>query len=140
MGIIGKKEEHFLQKFFYPESVAIVGASRNPFRPNHNLVANQVKLGFKGKGYPINPETNEILGLRTYPDLKSIEGPVDLAILAVPYNLTPGLLHECVEKGIKRVTIVAGGFSETGEAGEKVQKEMAALLKQTGIRAGNPEM
>ena len=132
------EQDHFLQNFFYPESVAIVGASRNPFRPNHNLVANLVNLGFKGKVYPINPETDEILGLKTYPDLKSIEGPVDLAVLAVPYHLTPGLLKECVEKGIKRVTIVAGGFSETGEAGKKVQKEMAALLKQSGVRATGP--
>ena len=109
---------HFLHKFFYPESVAIVGASRNSLRPNHNLLANLVKLGFKGKVYPINPETTEILGVKTYPDLKSIEGPIDLAVVAVPYNLTPALLRDCVAKGIKRVTIVAGGFSKTGEEGK----------------------
>jgi len=84
---------HFLQKFFYPESVAIVGASRNPFRINYNLVATLVNLGFQGKIYPVNPEANEILGLKTYPDLKSIEGAVDLAVLAVPYNLTLSLLN-----------------------------------------------
>ncbi|MGA2958441.1 MAG: CoA-binding protein [Thermodesulfobacteriota bacterium] len=133
-----KEHDHFLHKFLYPESVAIVGASRNPLRPNHNILANLVNLGFKGKVYPINPETNEILGLRTYPDLESIEGPIDLAVVAVPYNLTPGLLQECVEKDIKRVTIVAGGFSETGEAGKKIQKEMAALLRQNGVRAIGP--
>jgi acyl-CoA synthetase (NDP forming) len=133
-----KEREHFLQKFLYPESVAIVGASRNPWRPNHNILVNLVNLGFKGRVYPINPETNEILGLKTYPDLRSIEGPIDLAVVAVPYNLTPGILQECVEKGIKRVTIVAGGFSETGEAGKRVQKEIAALLKQNGVRAIGP--
>jgi len=131
-------EHHFLHKYFYPESVAVVGASRNPFRPNHNILANLVKLGFKGKVYPVNPETTEILGVKTYPDLKSIEGPIDLAVLSVPYNLTPRLLQDCVEKGIMRVTIVAGGFSETGEEGKRVQREMAALLKQSGVRAIGP--
>lgn len=131
-------DHHFLHKYFYPESVAVVGASRNPFRPNHNILANLVKLGFKGKVYPINPETTEILGVKTYPDLRSIEGPIDLAVVAVPYNLTPALLRDCVEKGIKRVTIVAGGFSETGEEGKRVQREMAALLKQSGVRAIGP--
>ncbi len=132
------RENHFLEKFFHPESVAIVGASRNPMRPNYNLVANLVRLGFAGKVYPVNPETDEIAGVKAYPDLKSIEGPIDLAVIAVPYNLTPGLLKDSIERGIKRVTVVAGGFSETGEEGKKVQQEMARLLRQNGVRAIGP--
>jgi len=132
------RESHFLEKFLYPESVAVVGASRNAFRPNHYLVANLVRLGFQGKIYPVNPEAGEILGLKTFPDLKSVEGPIDLAVVAVPHHLTPRLLQECAAKGIKRVTIVAGGFSETGEEGKKIQREMAAFLRQNGIRAIGP--
>jgi len=131
-------DHHFLHKFFYPESVAIVGASRNPFRVNYHLVANLVKLGFQGRIYPVNPEAGDILGLKAYPSLKSIEGPVDLAVVAVSHQATPSLLKECIEKGIKRVVLVAGGFSETGEEGRKVQKEMAALLKENGVRAIGP--
>lgn len=131
-------KDHFLHKFLYPDSVAIVGASRNPFRPNYHLVANLVNLGFRGKIYPVNPEADEILGLKTYPSLKDIDGPVDLAVVAVPYTLTLSLLRDCLKKGIKRVTIVAGGFSETGEEGRKVQMEMANLLKENGVRAIGP--
>ena len=133
-----KREDHFLEKFLYPESVAVVGASRNPLRPNHNLVANLPRLGFQGRIYPVNPEAGEIAGLKTYPDLESIPGPIDLAVIAVPYPLAPGLLRKALEKGIKRATIVAGGFSETGEEGKKVQKEMALLLRQNGARAIGP--
>ena len=133
-----RRENHFLEKFLYPESVVVVGASRNPLRPNYNLVANLAKLGFQGKVYPVNPETDEIAGLKSYPDLKSIPGPIDLAVIAVPYNLAPSLLQEAMERGIKRVTIVAGGFSETGEEGRRVQQEMAFLLRQNGARAIGP--
>jgi len=133
-----KMENHFLDKFLYPDSVAVVGASRNPMRPNHNLVANLVRLGFQGKVYPVNPETKEIAGIKAYPDLKSIEGPIDLAVIAVPYNLAPKLLQEALAMGIKRVTIVAGGFSETGEEGKRVQREMALLLRKNGARAIGP--
>jgi len=133
-----KRENHLLEKFLHPESVAIVGASRNPLRPNHNLVANLARLGFQGKVYPVNPETDEIAGIKAYPDLKSIEGPIDLAVIAVPYDLAPRLLKESIERGIKRVTVVAGGFSETGEEGKKVQKEMARLLRENGARAIGP--
>ena len=133
-----KRENHFLEKFLNPESVAVVGASRNPLRPSHNLVANLVRLGFQGKVYPVNPETDEIAGVKAYPDLKSIEGPIDLAVISVPYNLTPGLLKDSIERGIKRVTVVAGGFSETGEEGKKVQEEMSRLLRRNGARAIGP--
>jgi len=132
------REDHFLEKFLYPESVAIVGASRNPLRPNHHLVANLVRLRFAGRIYPINPEGGEILGLKTFPDLKSVEGPVDLAVVAVPQHLTLRLLQDCADRNIKRVTVVAGGFSETGKQGKMIQREMAALLRQNGIRAIGP--
>jgi len=131
-------DNHFLHKFFYPESVAIVGASRNPFRPNYHLVDNLVKLGFKGKIYPVHPEGGDLLGLKVYPNLKTIDDQIDLAVVSVSYQTTPGLLQECIEKGIKRVVVVAGGFSETGEEGRKVQMEMARLLKEKGVRAIGP--
>jgi len=132
------REDHFLQGFFHPKSIAVVGASRNPFRANYHLIANLVKLGFPGKIYPINPEAGEILGLEVYPNIKAIEDPIDLAIVAVSYQSTPRLLHECIEKGIKKVVVVAGGFSETGEEGRRVQREMAGLLKDSGVRAIGP--
>ena len=133
-----KSNPHFLEKFLYPGSVAIVGASRNPKRINYNLLANLVHLGFRGPIYPVNPEAGEILGLKTYRDLTSIHDPIDLAVVAVPYHLTLNLLRDCVAKGIQSVTIVAGGFSEIGEEGRKVQEEMAGLLRGNGIRAIGP--
>ena len=50
----------FLERFFWPESIAVVGASNNPLRLNYSLVANLVKLGFKGRIYPVNPKEKKI--------------------------------------------------------------------------------
>jgi len=130
--------EHFLRKFFEPESVAIVGASNNPLRINYNLVANLVSLGFKGRIYPVHPKEEEILGLKTYPSVKHINETVDLAVIGVSHSSTMGILRDCVERGIKRVTIIAGGFSETGEEGKRVQEQMASLIRDNGIRAIGP--
>ena len=130
--------EHFLRKFLEPESVAIVGASNNPLRINHNLVANLVKLGFQGRIYPVHPKEKEIMGIKTYPSVKHIDASVDLAVIGVSHSLTLGVLRDCVEKGIKRVTIIAGGFSETGEQGRRAQEQMAHLLKENDIRAIGP--
>jgi len=52
--------------------------------------------------------------------------------------VTPDILKQCVEKNIKRVTLIAGGFSEAGEQGKRVQADMARLIRQNGIRAIGP--
>ncbi|MFC2071498.1 acetate--CoA ligase family protein [Chloroflexota bacterium] len=131
-------KRHFLDLFFYPGSVAIVGASRNPNSFNFHLVSNLVKLKFQGKIYPVNPNPEEITGLKAYPDLKSIEGDIDLAVIAVPAGKTLDIVRDCVAKRVKSIAIITGGFSETGIKGKGVQDEILSLLKESGIRATGP--
>lgn len=130
--------EHFLHGFLYPESIAIVGASTNPLSVNHVLMTNLLGVGFKGRVYPVNPKAQEILGLKAYPNVKSIEDTVDLVVVSVPYKNTITILKDCIKKGIKRVVITAGGFSEAGEEGKRIQMEMANILNTNGIRAIGP--
>ena len=129
---------HFLDFFFYPESVAMIGATRDERTFTFNLLANLVRLEFAGKIYPVNPNISEILGLKSYPALGSIEGDVDLAVIYVPARLTPGIIKECVAKRVKGVAIVSGGFAEIGEEGKRIQDEVFSLLRKNGIRAIGP--
>jgi acyl-CoA synthetase (NDP forming) len=131
-------QEHFLSMFLEPRGVAIVGASNNPLRINYHLVANLVNLGFRGRIYPVHPNEKEILGLKTYPSVKHIDETVDLVVIGVSHSLTLEILRDCVEKGIKRVTIIAGGFSETGEEGKRAQDQMVRMIKENGMRAIGP--
>ncbi len=131
-------KNHFLDLFFYPESVAVVGASRNERSANFHLVSNPVRLGFPGKIYPVNPSAEEIAGLKAYPDLASIEGDIDLVVIAVPVNLVFDIVKDCIAKKVKGVTIIAGGFSESGARGRGAQDEMLSLLRENGIRAIGP--
>jgi len=131
-------KRHFLDLFFHPESVAVVGASRTMRSPNFFLVSNLVNLGFPGEIYPVNPNAKEIMGLKTYPNLKSIEDDIDLAVISVPAKITLDIVKDCVAKKVKGITIIAGGFSETGEGGKKVQDEIFSLLRDNGIRAIGP--
>ncbi|MFC1977591.1 acetate--CoA ligase family protein [Chloroflexota bacterium] len=131
-------KRHFLDLFFYPGSVAIVGVSRSPSSPNFHLVSNLVKLKFPGKIYPVNPNTEELAGLKAYPDLKSIEGDIDLAVISVPANKVLDIVRDCVAKRVKGISIIAGGFSETGETGKGLQGEILSLLRENGTRAIGP--
>jgi len=131
-------KEHFLDIFFNPSSVAVVGASANPSRLNYNLVKNLLKFNFPGKVYPVNPNAEEILALKTYPSVKDIEAKVDLAVVSVSSNTATEVIRDCVAKKVKGVTIVAGGFSEIGDQGRRRQDEIRDLLRKNNIRAIGP--
>ena len=127
-----------LEILFNPKSIAVVGASGNPSTPNYNLLANLVKLKLPGRLYPVNPNVTEIDGMKAYPSLKNIEGAIDMVVSSVPAPATLDVIKDCVEKGVKVVVIVSGGFSEVGRDGRRVQEEIALLLKRAGIRAIGP--
>lgn len=135
---MSNEKHHFLDTFFYPKSAAVVGAARSPGTLNFQLLSNLVNLKFTGKIYPVNPNAEEILGLKSYPDLLSIEEEVDLAVIAVPANRTLEIVRDCVAKKVKFVTLVPGGFSEIGEQGKTLQDEIFSLLRCNGIRAIGP--
>jgi len=127
-----------LDILFNPDSVAVVGASGNPSTPNYNLLANLVRVKFQGRLYPVNPNIQEIDGMKAYPSLKSIKDEIDMVVSSVPAAATLDVMSDCVEKKVKVVVIVSGGFSEVGQDGRKVQEEIALLLKSAGIRAIGP--
>jgi acetyltransferase len=131
-------KHHFLDTFFYPRSIAVIGAGRSPDTLNFNLVGNLVNLKFGGRIYPVNPNADEILGLKAYPDLRSIEADIDLAVVAVPATKALEAVKDCVAKRVKCLTLVPGGFSEIGEDGKKLQNEIFDLLRESKIRAIGP--
>ncbi len=133
-----KQVGHFLDNFFWPESVAVVGATDNPIKINFRLVQNLVHLNFAGKIYPVNPRAKEVLGLRTYARLQDIPEKVDLVVTAVPAAVTLDVIKQCDDIGVRQVVIITGGFSEGGEEGKRLQKEIASFIKEKGIRALGP--
>lgn len=133
-----KQVDHFLDNFFWPESLAVVGATDNPVKVNFRLVQNLVHLKFAGKIYPVNPHAKEILGLKTYARVQDIPDKIDLVVTAVPAAGTLDVIKQCHEIGVRHVVIVTGGFSEGGEAGRKLHQEVAAFVEETGIRALGP--
>lgn len=132
------KKSDELKCFFEPESVAVIGASRSPFKFGHYIVKNLLDLGFKGKVYPVNPNADEILGLKAYPRVNSIDDDLDLAIIIVPASTVPNVMRDCAEKGVKGVVICSSGFREAGEDGKKIEDEVLAIAKKAGIRVVGP--
>ena len=92
-----------LGKFFNPNSIAVIGASRTQGKIGYTILEN-LKYSFKGKIYPINPNAGEILGLTAYSSVLDIEEPVDMAVISVPAEMVKDVLLECKKKkiGVRR--------------------------------------
>jgi len=127
-----------LKCFFEPQSVAVVGASRNPIKFGHFLLQNLIELGFQGKIYPVNPNADEVLGLKTFPKVDLIEDDVDLAVIIIPASKVPEIMKDCSRKHVKGVVICSSGFRETGNAGQKLEHEVMSIAKKAGIRVVGP--
>ncbi|MFQ6076229.1 MAG: CoA-binding protein, partial [Candidatus Bathyarchaeia archaeon] len=119
-----KEREHALDYILYPQSIAVIGASKDPLKWGHMLLASILNGGFPGKVYPINPREDEIEGLKCYPSVRDVPEDVDLAIVVVPARIVANVIGDCVDKGVKGAVVITSGFAETGAEGRKVQDEI----------------
>ncbi|MDH5441873.1 MAG: CoA-binding protein, partial [Candidatus Bathyarchaeota archaeon] len=127
-----------LDAFFKPRSIAVVGASRDPEKVGHRIFKNLIDSGFKGKLYPINPNTTDLLGHKC---LKSVLEPpteVDLAVIAVPAKIVPAIAEECGRKGVKGIVVVSAGFGETGREGTQLERELVSICRRYDMRMQGP--
>ncbi len=108
-----------LDKILMPKSVAVIGASTDPFKWGHMLLSAIQKSGFEGEIYPVNPKAEEILGLKCYSSIRDVPYPVDSAIVVVPARFVPSVFEDLVSKDVKGAVVITSGFSETGEEGER---------------------
>lgn len=129
-------DKHDLTPLFRPQSIAIVGASAMEGKAGYMAV--KLLDTWSGKIFPVNPKEREILGHKVYPSLSDIGAAVDLVLLAVPATACPALLREAARIGARAAIIMGGGFGESGEAGARIQDELAAICEQTGIRMLGP--
>ncbi|MFH0810492.1 MAG: acetate--CoA ligase [Pseudomonadota bacterium] len=127
-----------LDHFFSPSSIAVIGASRTPGKVGHDLLKNMVNFGFGGAIYPVNPTTDEVLGLKCYPSVLDITDPVDLAVVVVPPSAVMAAIEQCGEKRIDSVVVITAGFKETGTEGARLERELLKVARSYGVRILGP--
>jgi len=132
------KDVEFMKAFMEPESIALVGVSRTTGEDSFNILENLLNYGYSGKIYPVNPGTDEILGLRSYPSVKDIPHDIDLAVISSPRSTVINLVKECAEKRVKGIVVVAQGFGDGDEEGNALQAEMVRIVKEAGSRIMGP--
>ncbi|RLB95840.1 MAG: hypothetical protein DRH90_25165, partial [Deltaproteobacteria bacterium] len=113
---MSKKAEN-MKVLFNPASAAVVGASDKPDKLGFHVMKSLISGGFAGRIIPVNPNSDEIMGLKAFPSLADYNEPIDLAILVLPAKLIPGVFRECAARGVKGIVLITAGFKEIDDPG-----------------------
>ncbi|MFB0561902.1 MAG: acetate--CoA ligase family protein [Candidatus Lokiarchaeia archaeon] len=127
-----------IDAIFKPRSIAITGASDKKARLGNMLLYNFIDIGYEGKLYPINPDEETVMGLKSYPSLKDIEGPVDLLVVSLHPDKVPQVIEEAVEKDVKGAIIFTSGYREQGEEGRRKEQELVSIARKGDLRLIGP--
>lgn len=127
-----------LKELFYPESIAVIGASRHPGKIGYTILRNIIEYGYRGKIYPINPKADEILGLKAYPSVLNVPDKVDMAVIAVPVKIVPRVAEDCGEKGVKVLVVITSGFGEVGNV--EAEQELIRIARKYNMRILGPNI
>ncbi|MFA5308483.1 MAG: GNAT family N-acetyltransferase [Dehalococcoidales bacterium] len=127
-----------LQPIVNPRSVAIIGAARNPGTIGNLLMRCILQSGFNGIVYPVNPNTEAVLSVKSYPSVMDIPGKVDMAIIAVPAAIVSRVADECGRKGVRALIVISDGFRERNAEGAKREEELRNIALSYGMRLVGP--
>ena len=129
-----------LRAFFAPRSVAVVGASRTSDTIGRAVLDNLIRGGFRGPIYPINPAAAEIAGRRCFRSISAaraaVEGPIDLAVIAVPAPAVLDVVGECATAGVRGVVVISAGFAEIGDGA--AEQRLRERVRASGMRMVGP--
>ncbi len=107
-----------------PRSIVIIGATAREGSVGGVVTRNLLTKFRGGRVYLVNPSYTELLGHRVYRSVLEIPDEVDLAVIVTPAPTVPRIMSECAAKGVKVAVIISGGFSETGEDGARLEREV----------------
>jgi len=127
-----------IDALFKPRSIAVVGASRTPGKIGHDLLKNIIEYGYKGKIYPINPNADNILGLKAYRSVKEVPEEIDVAVIVVPAEHVLEAARECGEKGVKVLVVISSGFAEVGNV--EAENQLVEIARKHGMRVLGPNI
>lgn len=127
-----------LAALFQPRSIAIVGISGKEVSFTSRPLQYLQRSGYAGALYPVNPNYEELRGLRCYPSLEAIGGPVDLVLSMVPAPSVEGVVRDAGRAGAKAVVVFASGFAEIGGDGVVLQDALARAAREAGVRVLGP--
>ena len=126
-----------IESLLNPRSIAIVGAS-DKIGPGFNAWKALEYVGYQGRIFLVNPNKSEMLGQRVFPSLLDIDGDVDAVFVAVRAEAVIELATQAVEKRAGALAVMSSGFGDAGEAGLRLQHNLARLARLHNLAVCGP--
>ena len=137
-----RAEARSVRRLLAPGSVAVVGVGRTPGGVGRGVLGNIREAGYRGRLHAVNkafPEDlEEVDGVPAHRSVRDIEGPVDLAVVAVPAEHVPAVVAECGEHGVQGLVVLSAGYAESGPEGRERQRALVRQARAYGMRIIGP--
>lgn len=133
-----RAEARSMQTLLTPSSIAVIGASRSWGSVGYSLLEHIVGGGFTGPVAGVNPEAFELNGMIAYGSITEVPGPVDLAVIAVPYDQVLAVVEECGRAGVKSLLVATAGFADDDGDGLARQRALVHSARSYGMRVVGP--
>jgi acyl-CoA synthetase (NDP forming) len=134
-----------LDYFFFPKSIAIIGATDDPLKFGHEITKNVIEtLKYSKEGrnkrvlYLVNKKKDMIFNQPCFKNIRKLPLPPDLSIILVPSKAVLQVLRDCATIGTKAVIIITAGFGEIDEKGKEIEKQMLDITRHGGFRLIGP--
>ncbi|OIJ97014.1 acyl-CoA synthetase [Streptomyces sp. MUSC 14] len=137
-----RAEARSVRRLLAPGSVAVIGVGRAPGGVGRSVLDNIRDGGYGGLLHAVNqafPEDcKEIDGVPAHRSVRDIDGPVDLAVVAVPADHVPAVVAECGEHGVQGLVVLSAGYAESGPEGRERQRALVRHARAYGMRLIGP--
>ncbi len=133
-----RAEARSVHNVLHPTSVAVIGASTDPSKIGHAVLANLLRGDFSGPVFPVNPDARSVRGVRSYASVTDIPDEVDLAVVAVPAAGIDEVMDSCLQKGVKALVVISSGFGDAGHGGTVAERRLVTEARAHGMRVVGP--
>ncbi|QHA09939.1 GNAT family N-acetyltransferase [Streptomyces broussonetiae] len=137
-----RAEGRSVRRLLAPGSVAVIGVGRAPGGVGRSVLGNIRDGGYDGRLHAVNqafPEDlKEVDGVPAHRSVRDIDGPVDLAVVAVPADHVPAVVAECGEHGVQGLVVLSAGYAESGPEGRERQRALVRHARAYGMRIIGP--
>jgi acetyltransferase len=127
-----------MQRIFYPRSVVVIGVSERPENLARLILDNLRAFEYKGQLYAVGRREGMVHGVPIASSLDEIPDGLDLAVILTPAATVPELMESCGRKGIRRVVVESGGFSEFSEEGRRLEQQLLEIAHRWDMRLVGP--
>jgi len=134
--VLGKGKMGDIGKMFHPKTVALLGATDEEKTVGRSLLGNLLRSG-EHRTFPVNANRKIVLDMTCYPTIGAIGEKIDLAVVATPARMVPGIVEDCGKTGVEGIVIVTD-FIELGDEGRKLEEEIRRIGKAFGVRILGP--